>query len=260
METGWYDIDNESYHMSKGISSTALKLMCDCPYKYKNRKAMTKTPALQLGSRVHGALLGDAPELVVVPKFDRRTKAGKLAYTEFYEQYSDTCYDFCTLEEYEVVTAMRNAVLAHSDAAALLDGGVYEQAGYYESECYGLLKVKPDIRRDDMGMIADVKTIGTSASPDVFTRQAMNLHYHMSAAFYMDISSAIAEPQYDKWVWIVVESKPPHTVAVYYASTEMIERGRELYVSALDKLIKCKNADEWPAYPTQMLQLPTWAQ
>jgi len=258
MKTGWHRIDNETYHASAGISSSQIKLLSDCPYKFHNRTEIKQTDAMKIGSRVHGVLLGDAPEMVAMPKLDRRTKAGKEEYAKFMAENAYS--DICSQDDIDRVNAIADSVKSHTDALYLLGSRspVYELAGYYNRDVYGLCKIKPDIRRDNM--IVDVKTIGTSASPESFTRQLINLKYHLSAAYYLDIASAIdGNCDYTKFAWIVVETKPPYTCAVYYASDEMIERGRELYVSALDKLHECKNKDEWPAYETQTLHLPSWA-
>lgn len=93
-----------------------------------------------------------------------------------------------------------------------------------------------------------------------FGTQAAKLGYHLQWAYYHDGFKAIRgrEP---RLIEIVVESEPPHAVAVYRIENDLIEQGREEYWEAAKILAECEARDEWPGpVPNEeALTLPSWA-
>ena len=79
--------------------------------------------------------------------------------------------------------------------------------------------------------------------------------------------SRLAAPHYeagfdiDKFVFIVVESGPPHGVAIYAVDSNMLLKGVEARKRNMDSYCECKAADVWPGYPErdQSIELPSWA-
>lgn len=107
--------------------------------------------------------------------------------------------------------------------------------------------------------------VGLKSAPDVrhfvFGAHAVRMGYHLQWAWYFDgFRSQFGEaPQ---MVEIVVEKKPPHAVAVYRITGDIIAQGREEYEQLLQVLDDCEATGVWPG-PTggieQDLSLPTWA-
>jgi len=104
--------------------------------------------------------------------------------------------------------------------------------------------------------VTDLKTT-KNASPEAFAWQALRLGYHVQAGLYLAILDALA-PAARVWQWIVVESKPPHAVAVYQAPEAVVEDGRIRAVQALKRWKQCEESGLWPSYPAevQMLEWP----
>ena len=92
---GVYDISNEQYHASEGISRSKLMLLDKSPYHfwYETMSGFAEkqesTPAMNIGSAFHTMLLEPAKfqmEFAVAPKVDRRTKQGKEDWEIFVEK------------------------------------------------------------------------------------------------------------------------------------------------------------------------------
>jgi len=83
--------------------------------------------------------------------------------------------------------------------------------------------------------------------------------YQVQAALYVDVAEAIDGKNRD-FYWVAVEKDAPYAVAVYKASDEMLERGRQQYIKAIDLYKECAALDLWPAYSQQVqtLELPGW--
>ena len=112
MKPGIYeDIPYEEYAEIPAFRSHDLTSVIKCPYSWKNRKEMVQTPALLEGRVQHTVFLEHHKfdeEFIIMPKFDRRTKAGKAEYEDFMATVEDRTaitqdmYDVC-MERREVV-------------------------------------------------------------------------------------------------------------------------------------------------------------
>lgn len=93
------------------------------------------------------------------------------------------------------------------------------------------------------GLIVEFKT-AADASPKKFMRDFFNFDYHCQDALYFDGLMAMEmEPRHV--VNVVVESEPPHNVAVYNIPDEVLLLGRTRYSSLLDFFIKCRDENLW---------------
>lgn len=163
--------------------------------------------------------------------------------------------------DFELYLAMRDAALAHKGAAYLLGaGGVREYSIIAQHpETGALVKCRPDLWLQEQGIFVDVKTTD-DARPASFAKSCANFRYDVQAAWYSDVS-AWAGVQVSAFVFIAIESKPPHGVAVYVAGPRMTARGRYLYQGNFETLVRCRQAGEWPGYADTIepLELPAWA-
>lgn len=164
-----------------------------------------------------------------------------------------------SVDQWDKIHRMRDAVAKHPAARVLLQDGTFEQSHYWRHiDADVLCKCRPDYIRKD-GVIVDFKTT-EDASKDAFQRSAWNYGYHRQAAFYLDgiqATGAGAGP----FLFLVIEKEPPYAVAVYEADQEMIVAGRIQYMKALQTYAECLKANQWPGYPktTQPLGIPSWA-
>jgi exodeoxyribonuclease VIII len=167
-----------------------------------------------------------------------------------------------TPEDWARLHAMRDAALAHPAAAALLTKvpGRAEQSVFWVDPLTGeLCRCRPDFWRDD-GIVVDVKTTD-NASPEGFARSIFDWRYHVQEAFYRDgIEAATGTPP-RAFLFLAVETKAPHAVAVYALDPEAVELGRADYQRDLQRFSDCSRTDTWPGYgdTIQKIQLPAWA-
>lgn len=198
----------------------------------------------------------------VPPKVDRRTKDGKAEYAAWEEAHPQ--FVALTAEEYEAVEGMLAAVQSHEFAAQILGakGANQISIAWRDPESGILCKGRPDAIRQYAGYtwVVDVKTTA-DASPDMFARICSNLKYHWQAAMYVD-GLNVLRPHSRRFIHVVIESKPPHGVAIYELTDEAVQQGRDDYRAALRVLKRCRETNTWPGYPSgiEPLDLPRWAQ
>lgn len=167
-----------------------------------------------------------------------------------------------TSDEWARLHAMRDAVMSHPAARALLTKvpGKAEQSVYWVDPLTGeLCRCRPDFWRDD-DIIVDVKTT-TDASPEAFARSIYDWRYHVQDPLYRDGIEAATGRQVKGFVFVAVETKAPHAVAVYVLEPEAVELGRAEYQRDLLKFAECRRSGVWPGYgdTIQKIGLPAWA-
>ena len=223
------------------------------------------TAALILGEATHYAIL--EPELFhlrycVAPKVDKRTKAGKEEWAEFVASHPK--HVALSQEEFDAADAMRVATAAHGEALRYLHGpGMNEVTLTWTDKDTGLLcKARPDriCKVDGWTWVPDIKTC-RSASPFMFSKAVAEYGYANKAAWYLDALD-LKEKRERRFLFIAVESKPPHAVALYELTDEAIEQGRLENRAALLTLAECKKSGAWPGYDSGItyLDLPKWSQ
>lgn len=164
-------------------------------------------------------------------------------------------------DQWKQIHAMRDAVMAHPAANALLTRtpGRAEQSIYWIDTITGTLcRCRPDWMRDDHLPI-DLKTT-EDASPEGFARSIAKFRYEVQAAFYLDGIEAATGKRPKNFVFIAVEKKPPYAVGVYVLDAETLEIGLGLYREDLATYTECAKANKWPGYgdKIQTINLPGW--
>ena len=251
-------ISESEYHADRtAVSKSWLDKIEKSPLhlkSYLDGMGTSQTPSMQLGSVTHAAILEPdrfQSEFVCAPILDKRTKSGKEKFAQFEEENKGRIV--VPPDMFSKAESMRDAVYANSAAKKLLVHGQPEQSvfwndGEFDVEC----KARGDWVRENI--IVDLKT-ATDASKQSFSKSIANYRYHVQAAHY-EVGFDI-----DKFVFIVVESEPPHGVAIYAVDSNMLLRGSEARKRNLDSYCECKAADVWPGYPekVQSIELPSWA-
>jgi exodeoxyribonuclease VIII len=162
-------------------------------------------------------------------------------------------------EEWDVLHKMREAVMAHPKAAALLQKpGRPEQSVYWIDKVTGVLcRCRPDYLTDD-DFVVDLKTT-EDASPQEFAKSCANYRYHVQDPFYRDGLAAVKrKPR--AFVFIAVEKKAPYAVGVYVLRAEDVDLGRMQYRANLNRYAECLQSGKFPAYSEKVesLALPAW--
>jgi exodeoxyribonuclease VIII len=170
-------------------------------------------------------------------------------------------------EEWDQLMNMRDAVMAHPIARALLTGrpGKAEQSVYWIDQATGVLcRCRPDFWRDD-NLIVDLKTT-EDASPEAFAKSIANWSYDTQDAFYTDGVLAATGKPLKAFVFLVVEKSArvvegqPLGVAVYQLDEAGRELGRAKYREDLGIYAQCVKTGIWPCYGDKLktISLPQW--
>lgn len=261
-------IDNmpmsEYHNPAHGWSKSALDLVNKSMAHYlaAQEEPKEQTDAMLLGSAFHAAILQPSlykSEYVVMPKIDRRTKAGKEEYQAFIE--SSTGKTCIAPEQSETVESMIKSVMGHPIASALFQNGEAEQSFFWIDDATGLkCKCRPDFLRHDK-LVVDLKTT-SDASYNAFQRTIYSFRYHVQGAFFLDGIEAVTGEKHDDFILVAIETSAPFNVAVYLLDSESIAAGANKYRANLHTVRtheQTKNA--WPGYPAvvQDMILPPWA-
>lgn len=256
-------MSNSDYHSQPAISKSGLDLIHRAPalFKYRRENPLEQTQAMRMGTLVHTAVLEphDLANLVIAPKCDRRTAAGKAEWAAFEAESSGR--EIVSAFEFETVHAISEAVHEHDAASQALgmlaevETSIFWTDEITDVEC----RCRPDgILTNDL--IIDVKTT-RGADPESFAKSIAQYRYHVQAAYYMDGFESATGRKPRGFMFIAVETEPPYLVACYVASEAMILRGRDAYQRDLQTYRECIDTDTWPglsAIPT-IIDLPRWA-
>jgi exodeoxyribonuclease VIII len=262
-EDGVYDITNEQYHASEGISRSKLMLLDKSPYHfwYETMSGLAvkteATPAMNIGSAFHTMLLEPAKfqmEFAVMPNLDRRTKGGKEMYEEFLIHAEGKI--ILTIDQFSKVSKMVDLISKHEIVTTLLDEAVYEQSIYWTDKETGLqFKTRPDIWSSKM--VVDLKTTN-NASAYSFMRSALEYGYYLQAGMAHEACKALDKP-FDMFVILACEKEEPHVPAIYIMKDEALQFGIDQFTNYKRKLKKCMDENKWEGYLVQELAVPKYA-
>jgi len=267
IKPGIYDrhqLSNEAYHADRRYlsSSSAKTLLDSLAHFYANYLAEDAPPREEkqvflIGSATHAAILEPdvfESDYVAEPRFDKRTKAGKLAAEEFAKESAGKI--ILPANDYASVVNMRDQVLRNPLASQIVKDATTEQSFFHLSEDDIGEKCRTDVFKP--ASIADVKTV-SSALPRDFFKDAANYRYFMQAAWYLDTVHAVTGDMPAVFAFIAVEKTPPHAINVFTMRPhdEATEYGRMQYRQALDKYRRARDSGKW--HELLEMQMPEWA-
>lgn len=265
MQPGYYrDLSNEAYHGGEGVSKTQLDLIAKAPALFQWNKSAPEDPekarALDFGDATHAYLLEPerfAKEYAVGPVCDRRTNAGKSAWSEFEEQLAGRTA--LEAEQGRQLGLIRESVMAHPHARWLIETeGDVESSIYWKDEREGVLcRCRPDKAIPALGWLLDLKTTADMAR---FVRYFHEYRYHVQDSFYSDGYAAHFGELPSAFVFLVVSTSidcGKYPVRLFTMDLEAKSAGRTEYQRDLSTYADCIRTNEWPAIET--LSLPYWA-
>ena len=234
------------------------------------------TDELTFGAAFHTLILEPTQwdkRVVIVPEDapEKRSKADKEWWAVFNQNNIDKL--IIDREEYEQMTAMRDAIKWHKTAWLLLAGvPAAGSATVAHSELTVVwphpagvtCKSRLDRYVRSMGdvTITDLKSC-RNAHPAVFSKDAEGYGYFREMGFYRQaISIMEGIPEEDIRCHIVaVEKDPPHGVIFYDMPHEDLCIGRDQMAEAVARFAACLESGEFPGYPQELktLTLPAWA-
>ena len=261
-EEGLFVVPEKQYHVSAGVSKSALSHMSRSPYHYKYRldNPIEQTDAMAMGSLVHCMNLEPQrmeAEYAVAPKVDKRTKAGKETYAQFVESAAGKTV--VSQSDMDTAQAMTDSLANHKLANEMLT-----EDGKTEMSCYSIHRETGLLRRGRFDKLVEGKGIydlktTSDASPDAFMKSVVNFGYHVQASYYMDMAEQqlIDVPNF---YFICVENKAPYGCAVYTLDETALKAGYDQYTRNLKKLKMCVENDFYPCYSSDVTKLasPSW--
>lgn len=262
VKPGIYEISNEEYHSSIGISNSGISEFIRSPYHYwykylSNDYQEKSTPNYEFGKAFHKFVLENDlfwNEYVIAPNINKNTKE----YKEFWEKNSSK--KVIGSDDLEVLKRMHDSLMSHLDAAKLIRHAKPEKSLYwYDNEQNVLCKARPDLLFD--AILADLKTT-VCANEKPYSRSIYEYGYHRQAALGLDGYSAITGKEVKIFIHIAIEKTPPYAVAVYQLDEESIAQGRVEYQSILSAYRNCLLTNEWPSYgqnKIQTISIPRYA-
>ena len=256
----YLNMPNEDYHAGPGISKSGLwTIQTQSPAHYKFAVREEKS-YFDFGDACHKAILepNEFEAKVVRGPDDRRGNKWK-------DQLEACSLDdklLLTAGDYDAVLAIRDVIHGDSWLNSIITGGkpMIEASGYaIDAETGELRRVRPDLYREDIEIILDVKS-SQSAHPDAFARSVINYGYHAQEAFYSDTWRDIGKPV-SGFAFLAFEKKPPYAFAIYELPPSIVDEGRALMRQALDTYHTCRKNNSWPSYGegVQELEFKRWA-
>lgn len=256
MEKGIYtDLSNHDYHNKPecvALSSSELRKPTMAHLKASRESREPPTKPMVDGSAFHTLTLQPdrAKQEVAVEKSVTKAKRDKSAM----EGISLISYD-----DKDMIDGMIASLRAHKTASSIIwhKNALIEESIFWKDPTHGFLcKCRNDIRRPDLGFIADLKST-QDASADKFHRDALwNYGYYWQGKWYLTgTNAAQAEVYYQNFLFICVEKSEPHAVAVYRADMDNMYNAGLKIEPILEQYAKCLKTDKWPAYPDAVLDL-----
>lgn len=246
------DLSHADYLATEGwVSSSQLKRHLPEHYRQFNG-----SPSADIGSVLHSRFTGDNTTVTVV---DAATWTGKAAKETRETVVASGGYAILAGDQ-PAIDGMEAALRAHSVASELLVGC----AGGWEVSVFADVDGVPSKCRFDRllddGTAVDVKTTKDGPNPHDLARAVINYGYDLQEAHYWSVAHA-AGIDLRSFVFVFVQSVPPHHVTVVSLDAEFFGRGQKLRDLALQRYL---HPTMVPAYPGETepvtLSLPRWAE
>lgn len=163
--------------------------------------------------------------------------------------------DILTEDEYTHALRIRDAVLAHPEAAILLTTGKSEVSCYWNHEETGeLLKCRFDWLDEENALAPDLKFLRDVSRP-AFERDGGGHNYHIQHAHYADgyfqlTGNHISMPFIcvEKDAPLGKEAYKPILVAVHYWRQQDVDRGLKLRDYVIRQIVKWRKDGYYPGY------------
>lgn len=274
-EPGLYPgVDFDTYASWDAASQTILNRFHRTPAHvlHEIQTGGKTTSALELGWLTHLATFEPdryKAEVVAAPPLDKRTKKGKQTWAELEAGNAEKLV--IRFEDDQKARAMAKAVRAHPTASLFLSSrGRNEISMVWNEEIEPGVIVKCKARLDRYAHINEWPILGDlkstrNASRREFEKSIFNFGYDVQAVHYLSgletlYPIAPGDP-FRRFVFMAVESEPPHLCALYELDDDSLEEGSRKRSVYLRKWVECVESGSWPGYPDgiQTASLPAWA-
>jgi len=243
------EIDAVNWSTLRAATRSALA------YRYACSEPVTDTDAMRLGRATHTAVFEPDRLLQEYVIWEGGRRAGK-EWDAFREMHPTRTV--LKPDDYDRAIDIRDAVRGHKAAAKLLRTGTPEcTLTWTDAETGVACKSRLDWL-GPRGRLVDLKTTRDIESR-AFGRHGAAMLYHCQFAFAaMGLrANGVKNPTVRI---IAVEQEPPHDVAVYRLSDDVLWAGEVKVRAALALVAECRHTGKWPGrYPDERaFDLPGW--
>lgn len=171
-------------------------------------------------------------------------------------------------EDYDAIQGMARALRENAEAADILAGrGMNEVSIVWTEPDFPGLTFKARIDRwtdwhgwpthADLKNVADASERGFLFAVKKFGYHIQGAHY-LSGANHAPVKGKKATPAQRKFVFIAQEKKPPYAVGVWPLGPTTLAYAERQRRRLIRRYIECLQADHWPGYQWQELELPPY--
>lgn len=252
------------YHACHAVSASKLRVFASNYPAYYKARFIDKTiagedsAAFAFGRYAHSLLL-EGPTVtherfVVGPKFDRRTKQGKLDAEIF--AADNASKEIVTQDDADLAEKMRVALRANPIACDLLAQGSPEVTFRHALIPYMPLQCRPDWYSAEpcrwsagYSYVVNLKTIdGMFAN---FASHAHKFGYFMAESLCRSViaDTVGADARPTRHFFIVVDKQEPHGCGVFECDEISMHAARNVVTRQLRELRTCIETNNWPSAP-----------
>lgn len=272
----YYDLPANVYHAQHDwLSWSRMKKLVppSTPAHFKASMAAgeERKRHFDLGKVVHALTLGEGDEFEVVQALNKSKEPydARDYITVSAQAHRDAIYDAGKVPilrpELNTAEAMAASVRNHPLASALLTNGRPEVSLFWIDaetgvKCRARLDWLPNKAAGHPLIVADLKTAATAA-PREFAKSAAKFGYYGQAAHYSDGIKALGIDSDPAFMFVVVEKTDPHLVIVgQFTDALDMQLARATVDHARRLYRECIEADRWPGYPEDVIELslPAW--
>lgn len=272
-----YGISYEEYDKLEGLRSSDLKNLKRSPryFQYCQGHPKEETDSMEFGKLVHSAMedcQGFARRLLVEPKFEGKTKDGKistsLACAEV-KQKRDAWFECLPAdalivkdEWHEKLTNILESIASNTFVREIIRQGSREVSiQVRDPETGELLKCRPDLIALDRFLV-DFKTT-TDARPNRFLRAIFDQDYFfyiLQMAHYVYCMKLAGIGDGESATILAIESEPGFDIRAYPLERAELEVGEEARTALMRLYMQCKSTGKWPGYQQRAIPtgIPTW--
>jgi exodeoxyribonuclease VIII len=247
------------YHTRPELSSTGARLLLDSTAKFRYRQTHPgpQKDAFDLGTAVHAKVLGVDERVIEYPA-EHLTPAGnastKKETIEWVQEQRAKGLVVISASQAALVDGMAEAVLAHPTARAILEQpGNQRELSMFATDPDTGVDMRARLDLDGKRTSADLKT-ARDASPKGFARAAADHGYDTQQGWYQDVREQVTGDR-GRFQFIVVETLPPHLVAVYELDYTFEDMGKIKSAAARTIYRECVDTNTWPGYAPNVKQL-----
>lgn len=266
------DLPDDKYHLSGGLSSTGARRLLPefdgSPARFRYEQTHPReSQAFDYGRAAHAKVLGIGAPIVLypdehlTPSGNPSSKAATLVWES--EQRAEGLTPV-SQQDADAIDALAEAVLANPSARAFLELPGAREVSVF-SEVDGVpTRCRFDALTDEtpQGIFGiDLKTSRKAVSKERFSRDVLDLGYHVQQEFYRDTYRSATDTEIT-FVFIAVEKAAPHLVSVHQLNHAYQAMGRDRAREARRIYAECTATNLWPGWPedVQLVVPPVWAE